>query len=690
MVTQDPEKIDQTSDLAQLSSFLAKQHDQYLEMLQEAIDNSISATVKNEQYFRDPDPVHIQIDLERRPNTVRAIVADEGSGMDRDTIRDIIFQTANEDASDGILNNMGAGLKASIAWCENSLRMAPGANFSTNAFHLLSRTDADGPIQRVDGPISNQMEVYNSEDEELWTEGATELSTNSPGTRVHLTAARSDFDDDVARRSSNMSMKASYIALVLGIRFRRLLGVHENNSITISYRDIDENEEVMSEDAIEVPPVDIAFKDAVESSPSDMAEYDSFKEFEAEVADLVIPEDVKYGFDTTTITDDLGVTYNISYEYGNVDLEAMGDAVDADDRNFIVTTGGSDNFRYRYRISTNDAGVDVYANGRVLDMNEWPFDISRHQTLNRFNGIIRIEPASEDHEVPTNNEKTGIDKTSSLWQKLREWLDDDSRRPQRKKYNSDSDDDDDDTSGGDGDDTGDTNDDGNDGNTDTGGSGDDTANDGDTTVGDDDDTENDDGNIGSDDDDDDMSGGDGDDTGDTNDDGDDGNTDTGGGGDNTVGDDDDTENDDDNTGTDDDDDTEDDEEESEQTKIGAIVDQLEASAKVGDSLRSDTDIDGGEIDFIHDQADGPTTLYKIVYGQARPKDVYEMMMYQDHFKRSGDGDYAQTILLCTGLTDDAQSDYDSITRRTDDHNEPYEFAIVTPETPSKNLPWVTE
>ena len=631
MVTQDPEKIDQTSDLAQLSSFLAKQHDQYLEMLQEAIDNSISATVKNEQYFRDPDPVHIQIDLERRPNTVRAIVADEGSGMDRDTIRDIIFQTANEDASDGILNNMGAGLKASIAWCENSLRMAPGANFSTNAFHLLSRTDADGPIQRVDGPISNQMEVYNSEDEELWTEGATELSTNSPGTRVHLTAARSDFDDDVARRSSNMSMKASYIALVLGIRFRRLLGVHENNSITISYRDIDENEEVMSEDAIEVPPVDIAFKDAVESSPSDMAEYDSFKEFEAEVADLVIPEDVKYGFDTTTITDDLGVTYNISYEYGNVDLEAMGDAVDADDRNFIVTTGGSDNFRYRYRISTNDAGVDVYANGRVLDMNEWPFDISRHQTLNRFNGIIRIEPASEDHEVPTNNEKTGIDKTSSLWQKLREWLDDDSRRPQRKKYNSDSDDDDDDTSGGDGDDTGDTNDDG-----------------------------------------------------------DDGNTDTGGGGDNTVGDDDDTENDDDNTGTDDDDDTEDDEEESEQTKIGAIVDQLEASAKVGDSLRSDTDIDGGEIDFIHDQADGPTTLYKIVYGQARPKDVYEMMMYQDHFKRSGDGDYAQTILLCTGLTDDAQSDYDSITRRTDDHNEPYEFAIVTPETPSKNLPWVTE
>ena len=636
MVTQDPEKIDQTSDLAQLSSFLAKQHDQYLEMLQEAIDNSISATVKNEQYFRDPDLVHIQIDLERRPNTVRAIVADEGSGMDRDTIRDIIFQTANEDASDGILNNMGAGLKASIAWCENSLRMAPGANFSTNAFHLLSRTNADGPIQRVDGPISNQMEVYNSEDEELWTEGATELSTNSPGTRVHLTAARSDFDDDVARRSSSMSMKASYIALVLGIRFRRLLGVHEDNSITISYRDIDENEEVMSEDAIEVPPVDIAFKDAVESSPSDMAEYDSFEEFEAEVANLEIPEDAKYGFDTTTITDDLGVTYNISYEYGNVDLEAMGDAVDADDRNFIVTTGGSDNFRYRYRISTNDAGVDVYANGRVLDTNEWPFDISRHQTLNRFNGVIRIEPASEDHEVPTNNEKTGIDKTSSLWQKLREWLDDDSRRPQRKQYNSDSDDDD--TSGGDGDDTGDTNDDGDDGNTDTGGSGDDKTDDGDNTVGDDDDTEDDEGD----------------------------------------------------TGSDDDDDTEDDEEESEQTKIGAIVDQLEASAKPGDSLRSDTDIDGGEIDLIHDQADGLTTLYKIVYGQARPKDVYEMMMYQDHFKRSGDGDYVQTILLCTGLTDDAQSDYDSITRRTDDHNDPYEFAVVTPETSSENLPWVTE
>jgi hypothetical protein len=682
MVTQDPETIDQTSDLAQLSSFLAKQHDQYLEMLQEPIDNAVSATVKSEQYFRDPEPVHIQIDLERRPNTVRAIVADEGPGMDRETIRDIIFQTANEDASDGILNNMGAGLKASIAWCENSLRMAPGANFSTNAFHLLSRTDADGPIQRVDGPISNQMAVYNSEDEELWTEGATELSTNSPGTRVHLTAARSDFDNDVARQSSSMSMKASYIALVLGIHFRRLLGVHEDNSITITYRDIDGDEEVTSEDTIEVPPVDIAFKDAVESSPSDMAEYNSFEEFEAAVADLEIPEDAKYGFDTTTITDDLGVTYNVSYEYGNVDFKAMGDAIDADDRNFIVTTDGSDNFRYRYRISTNDAGVDVYANGRVLDTNEWPFGISRHQTLNRFNGIIRIEPASEDHEVPTNNEKTGIDKTSSLWQKLRDWLDDDSRSPQRKQYNSDSDDDD--TSRGDGGDTGDTN-----------GDDDDTASDSDNTVGDDDETDGDNGartstgdsDTGSNNDDDtgdngDTSNGDDESSGDGNDEtDDDGEIDDG---DET---DDDGEIDD---GDETDDDGEIDEEESEQTRIGALVDQLEASVKAGDSLRSDTEIDGGEIDLIHDQADCPTTLYKIVHGQARPKDIYEMMMYQDHFKRSGDGDYGQTILLCTGLSDDAQSDYDSITRRTDDHSDPYEFAVVTPETSSENLPWVTE
>ncbi|QKY16855.1 hypothetical protein [Halorubrum sp. CBA1229] len=673
MVTQDLEEIEQTSNFAQLSSFLAKQHDEYLEMLQEPIDNSVSATVKSEQYFRDPEPVKIQIDLERRPNTVRAIVGDEGPGMGRDTIRDIIFQTANEDASDGILNNMGAGLKASIAWCENSLRMAPGANFSTNAFHLLSRTDADAPIQRVDGPISNEMSVYNSEDEELWAEGTSELSADSSGTRVHLTAARSDFDDDVARMSSNMSMKASYVALVLGIRFRRLLGAHADNSITITYRDIDGDEEVTSEDTIEVPPVDISFIDAAESAPSDMADYDTFEEFEDAVADLEIPEDTKYGYDTTTITDDLGVTYNVSYEYGNIDLKAMGEAVDADDRNFTVTTDGSDNFRYRYRISTNDAGVDVYANGRVLDTNEWPFDISRHQTLNRFNGAIRIEPALEEHEVPTNNEKTGIDKTSSLWQKLRDWLNNDSRKPQRTQYESDRDDDDDDPSSGDGGDTNDTN--GGDDDTGTGDGGDDTGSNGNTTVGDDDETDDDDGGT--------VSGGDGD-----TDDDDDDNTGDDNGDDTTDGDD--ESGGDDGDGTDDDDETDDDDDESDQTGIEALVENLEASTKTGDSLRSETELDGGEIDIIHDQADGPTNLYKIVYGQARPEDIYEMMMYQDHFKRSGEGEYGKTILICTGLTDDAQSDYDSITHRTDDHDDPYEFVFVTPETASENLSWVTE
>ncbi len=465
-------------------------------------------------------------------------------------------------------------------------------------------------------------------------------------------------------------MKASYVALVLGIRFRRLLGAHPDNSITITYRDIDADEEVVSEDTIDVPPVNMAFIDAVESAPSDMADYDSFEEFEAAVADLDIPEDAKYGYDTTTLTDDLGVTYNVSYEYGNIDLEAMGEAVDADDRNFTVTTPGSDNFRYRYRISTNDAGVDVYANGRVLNTNEWPFEIDRHQTLNRFNGVIRIEPAAEEHEVPTNNEKTGIDETSSLWQKLREWLDDDSRKPQRKVYDSDSDDDDDESSGGDGGGSGSTND--GDDDTDTIDD-DDTGGDDDTTGGDDDETG----------DDDESSGGDGG-TGDDDDDdtGDDDGDDTSDGDDESGNGDDD--------GTDDDDKTDDDEDESEQTEIEALIENIESSAKPGDSLRSETEIDGGEIDLIHEQADGPTNLYKIVHGQARPNDIYEMMMYQDHFKRSGDGEYGQTILLCTGLTDDAESDHDSITHRTDDHDEPYEFVVVTPDTASEDLPWVTE
>ena len=657
MVTQNPEEIEQTSDLSQLSSFLAKQHDRYLEMLQEPIDNSVSATVKSEQYFRDPEPVRIQIDLERRPNTVRAIVADEGPGMDRDTIRDIIFQTANESASTGILNNMGAGLKASIAWCENSIAMAPGPNFSGNAFHLLSRTSGEEPIQRVDGPISKNLEVYSSEDEELWKEGASELSTDSSGTRVHLTAARSDFDDDVAKASSKMSMKVGHVALVLGIRFRRLLNAHEDNLITITYQDINEEETVTSEGTIEVPPVDPVFKDAVKSSPTDIAEYGSFDEFQAAVADLEISDDAKYGFDTTTITDDLGVEYNISYEFGKIDLKAMGDAVDADDRKLSVTTSGSDNFRYRYSNSTSDAGVDVYANGRVLNLNEWPFDVVRHQTLTRFNGIVRIEPTSADQEVPTNNEKTGIDKTSSLWQNLVEWLNGDSRKPQRIQYGSDGDDV---TTDGDNDDdhaTAGDNDDDN------------------VTTGDDDDDD-----VTTDDkDDDDVTTGNGDDV--TTDDKDD-DDETTGDDDVTISDDDE---DDDNITTGDSDDGN-----STQTDTEELVNELEESIKDEDNLRSETEIAGGEIDLIHDKSDGSTDLYKIVHRQARPKDIYEMMMYQDHYKQHGNGHYGKTILISTGLSDDARSDFESITERTDADGDLYEFETVTPDTESENRSWITE
>jgi len=555
---------------------------------------------------------------------------------------------------------MGAGLKASIAWCENSIAMAPGPNFSGNAFHLLSRTSGDDPIQRVDGPISRTMEVYNSENTELWNEGASELSTDSSGTRVHLTAARVDFDDDVAKASSKMSMKADYVALVLGVRFRRLLGAHEENSITITYRDINDEETVTSEGTIAVPPVDPIFKDAVESAPDDMAEYDSFDDFEAAVAELEIPGDTKYGFDTTTITDDLGVEYNVSYEFGEIDLKAMGDAVDADDRNFTVTTEGSDNFRFRYSNSTKDEGVDVYANGRVLNLNEWPFDIDRHQTLTRFNGVIRIEPTTTDQEVPTNNEKTGIDKTSSLWQKLVEWLNDSSRKPQRKTYKGDDDDDDVDVTTGDDDEEGDTDDGGDDRDSDVTTDDDDDGDDVITTGDDEDDSDN-----GDDDD------GDGDVTTDDDDDGDEVIT---------TGDDDEGDS---SNGDDDDDD-------SERTAVDELVNQLEESVTEEDMLRYETEIAGGEIDIIYEQADGSTNLYKIVYGEARPQDIYEMMMYQDHFKKFGDGDYGKTILIATRLTDDAQADYDSITARTDTDDDQYEFDTVTQETAAESYPWITD
>lgn len=653
MASRDREPVDTNSDLQQLREFLSSQHDNFIEVLQEPLDNAVSATVENEAYFRDPDPFTIQLTFIRNEETVTVIVADSGKGMNRDVIRESVFSTADVSHSEGILNNMGAGLKASIAWTEESVELADGPHLSDNAFHLLSRDELGDTYHRVDGPIPAGLEVFTASDEDFWTFGAEELSSQETGTRVHLTCARGDFDDDVHPRASSLNLKIKYLEEWLGVHYRDLLSAHDDTEIILSYKDVTDGDDDFT--TTTVTPIYPIFFDAPGRLPEDVGilpEFESRDAFEEALREYqeAIENDAEYVVATTTIEGETGVQYDIAYEHGEVDIEASVEAIDADGRG-LTTSGDPPQFRWRYRRSRNRNGADVYGNGRILNTSEWIYDKDNHTQHNGFVASLHIVPRDPEQEVPTSNDKTSIKKQSALWRKIKDWIASDDKFDPIVTYDEGSqssseetDSDSDDTTAESGDDTdasstaeeetadSDT-EERSTSEADTGGS----AQEADT-----DSTE-------------------GTTSQRTEGLGDDGET--------TV-----TEP----TSTDDGDsdssaDSEGDS--SDEATTGAI----DLRQSVLDVLRTrDSDADftvqavvaDVTIDILQDEGD-TAVLYRIVDGAATPDHIYDLMMYQDHYKRDHPEKYDRTVLICRELSEAADEDLGTASGREDEHQDSY-------------------
>lgn len=660
------ERVDTETSLQQLQPLLAKQHENYREMLQEPIDNSISATVTDESYYQDPEPFAIQLDFERTPETCRVIVADAGKGMSREVIRDYVFSTGDTNYSDGILNNIGAGLKASICWCEETLQTTEGVSFVENGFHLVSKEPDAEVYQRVDGPVQAGIEVYDSTDEELWRQGAEKLPTYDHGTRVHLTCGAEQFNEGVANVASKMSTKMRYVQEELGVKFQHLLRAHEDNQIHITYRDINEDGNVEEENEFEIIPISPKYKAKPESvSVGSLTDYDSFEEFEEAVTGID-PEtfgEEQYGWAATTVTlDDTGETFYISYEYGELDLEAMFEAVDAKERNFKITSPNTDGFRWRYKRNQDGTGVDFYGNGRILNVAEWVFDLTYNPQYNGYTGMLQIIPADpNNHEVPTTNDKTGIDKSSKLWQEVVDWLKQDQFKPV-STYDEGS------QSDGDGEKSGDNSE------VDV----DDDDDESDSEIGDDEpvNEEEDKSEPGESDDE-----GDGSDTGDEDNkvrEGDD-NADRDSEDDPAVGE---QDHDDDDRGSDEETPTEEDEEDSDEDdnptegaiedRINQILDRLEANHV--EATHRNVEKEGVVINVVSEHAGAGNVLHMAVEEVAKPEHVYRAMLYQDHYKRVSN-DYDGTIIWAVEATKEAEQDLDRIENREDEHKEPYKIHL---------------
>lgn len=395
-------------ELEMLASGMAKQHEQYQDALQELVDNSVSAIVSDETYFSDRDDrIEILISIIRDEDTVRTIVADNGPGIKRAHLREEVFRTGNKEISDGILNNVGWGLKASIAWFEQTLKQE-GIDNADHWFDLITQTTGSDLIQ-VSGPITGDLPLTEGSPTK-WTEGVDLEPLTVPeldyGTRVQVSCSRTQFDTDVWPAAASLEKKAQTLREEFGVKFRELLDARDDNQIYIYYHDRESGES----DLLEVVPLFPEYADEKET-------------------------DEEFGHDEFSIDDEDGNTFTIEYERGTLDYESMQDEV-RDEHPGLLTSSGR--FRTRYRPSQKNQGVDIYANGRVLMTSVFTdlFDLERNNEYNYFGGRVKIVPDDPAVEVPTDNKKTRIDTNSTLWTGLQETLSQEQYQPQGKDYHS--------------------------------------------------------------------------------------------------------------------------------------------------------------------------------------------------------------------------------------------------------------
>ena len=398
---------DSEVELSTLASGMAKQHERYQDALQELIDNSVSSVVKNEAYFDDPEtPIKIVITLRRTENTVRTTIADNGPGISREALQNEIFRTGNKKESDGILNNVGWGLKASLAWFEETLSQA-NPTPENEWFTLVTQTSGSERY-RVDGPITADLPISRADDD-AWIDGLGigdhSLGEYESGTRVHVSCSRPKFDNDVWPSAKSLEIKAQTLRELLGVKFRRLLSVHPENEIYIDYED----ETNGKSGSLPVIPIFPQYVSNDQDPPTPYAE-DSFE-----------------------IEGDDGAVYEVEFERGTLDFDGMTSEL-ADDYPGLFTTSGR--FRTRFRPNQSKQGVDIYANGRILMTSVFTdlFDLIRNNEYNYFGGEVRIFPKEGTDEVPTDNKKVRVDTNSTLWQNLCEILSSDKYQPEGKRY----------------------------------------------------------------------------------------------------------------------------------------------------------------------------------------------------------------------------------------------------------------
>jgi len=377
---------------------LGKQPMAFYDALSELIDNSLSANIKSDDYFKQSNPEEsFRIDvtfIQKDDTNIDCIVADSGVGMDKETLCNHVMRTGDIEKGDGILNEHGFGLKNSLCWFTEN---------KPNSFKIISRASnmQEKTYNLVLGPFRKGMKlnIKGEEFTEIWNQGAETLQKPTIGTRVHFCTT---LDKLKTAYPLGKTLRTLIDALGehLGVIYRTYLKKSKKNKITIFWKDETRNEK----GELEIKEIFPIFKDGTYLDNG--IEKPCYKE------------------DIIKISHE-GKIYEINYNRGIVDWSKTYKKYNDSEVGKAVSP-----FKIYYRKNQKTQGAEIVYNGRTLStklMNEiWDSvpkngdvrDIDRHNNYNDFVGEILIN----SKDFGTVNNKIGLNPSDKLWLKLKDIL----------------------------------------------------------------------------------------------------------------------------------------------------------------------------------------------------------------------------------------------------------------------------
>jgi len=361
MTIEFPISVETTPEDENLYYGLGRQNLDFHQALGELIDNSISARPSKGNFT-------IECLIERENEKIILTVADNCCGISLEDLSKQVLRLGGRGSHIGDMNEHGFGLK-------NSLCVLTG---NIKPFYISTRdseTVKEGVYLLINGPFKRGMEINESK-EDLWIKDFNHCSSET-GTRIYAETTFEYFKS-LYPRARQFETLIKRLQEHIGVLYRGYLE-DPRNQIWIRYRDVSKD----SCDWTDIP-----------------------------ISPIKIPY-IEHDMDTIIVRY-MANEYKVEYIRGTLDFDEIQDS----------SKGDPYPLKIYYQKSIPTQGIDVRVRGRVIlphQLDEIFSDRLRHGALNEFIGELII-----DHkEFRTVNNKTMLDPHNSLWQLLKNKLNED-------------------------------------------------------------------------------------------------------------------------------------------------------------------------------------------------------------------------------------------------------------------------